>query len=76
MPYNRNEAQTTEEIRAINDIDLVSTTSIKNNKYKVPFLILLISFIVLLSAVSINYIRGGVSSNTDNEKDEAFRYAW
>ncbi len=69
--------RTTEEIRAINDVDL-SKNNNSGNKYKVPFIIFAVAFVVLLVFISIKYATSSFEPNYAKapDKDEALRYAW
>ena len=53
MSEKNYEDRTTEEIRAINDIDINSRSTEKNNKYKVPFIIVATSLVILLVTITI-----------------------
>lgn len=79
MSERKYEDRTTEEIKAINDIDInAKSAEPKNNKYKIPFIIVAASLVILLITISINYLRnpGSNPSNQVLNKDEVLRYAW
>ena len=79
MSDRKYEDRTTEEIKAINDVDInASNAAQKNNKYKIPFIIVAASLVILLVTISINYLRntGSSTSNQIPNKDEVLRYAW
>ena len=77
MSDKKFEDRTTEEIRAISDVE-VSNNNNPGNKYKLPFIIFAVAFIVLLSFVSIKYVTSSLGFQKQNvpDKDEALRYAW
>ena len=70
------EDRTTEEIKAINDIDINTNKTVQKNKYKIPFIIVAVSLVILLITISINYIQNpGLSkSNQAPSKDEVLKY--
>ncbi len=77
MSDKKNADRTTEEIRAINDVDLEKNNN-SGNKYKVPFIIFAVAFVVLLVFISIKYATSSFEPNYAKvpDKDEALRYAW
>ncbi len=78
MSEKKYEDRTTEEIKAINDVDINTANALQQkNKYKIPFIVVAASLVILLALISVNYLRnpGSDPSKIIPDKDEVLRIA-
>ena len=64
MSEKKYEDRTTEEIRAISEDFFAQSKAAQNNKYKIPFIIVAASLVVLLVMITVNYIKNPTGTHT------------
>lgn len=76
MSENKYDDRTTEEIRIISEKFFAQEAQAQKNKYRIPFIVVAASLVVLLVMITVNYLKNpGDSYAKFTEKDNALNYA-